>query len=167
MLLPITTGQRLARSGWWHFFNFCQKLVFLAMSLAPDMLPSQSRALKTRIRVKNAKNIWDKKWRIWPEPRARKPSLKRKNTLPLWRRQWKAQTQGKNFFSISGTRLAESIEGLNTSLALAAGKAWLCKLFKYFQQKLGRWDWEGYRFWKRLWLRIAGLQSSSWPAHLI
>jgi len=31
------------------------------MSLAPDMLASQSRALKTRIRVKNTKNIWDKK----------------------------------------------------------------------------------------------------------
>jgi len=43
----------------------------------------------------------------------------------------------KNFFSISDTRLAESIEGLNTSLALAAGKIWLCKLFKYFQKKLG------------------------------
>jgi len=41
----------------------------------------------------------------------------------------------KNFFSISGTRLVESIEGLNTSLA--AGKMWLCKLFKYFQQNLG------------------------------
>jgi len=45
------------------------------------------------------------------------------------------------FFSISGTRLAKSIEGLNTSLA--AGKVWLCKLFKYFQQKLGPRDWEG------------------------
>jgi len=43
----------------------------------------------------------------------------------------------KSFFSISGTRLAESIEGLNTSLALAAGKVWLCKLFKYFQQEFG------------------------------
>ena len=31
------------------------------MSLARDMLASQSRGLKTRIRVKNAKNIWDKK----------------------------------------------------------------------------------------------------------
>jgi len=49
----------------------------------------------------------------------------------------------KNFFSISDTRLAESIEGLNTSLALAAGKIWLCKLFKYFQKKLGLRDWMG------------------------
>jgi len=31
------------------------------MSLAADMLTSQSRALKIRIRVNNAKNIWDKK----------------------------------------------------------------------------------------------------------
>jgi len=46
----------------------------------------------------------------------------------------------KIFFSISGTRFAESIEGLNTSLALAAGKVWLCKLFKYLQQKLGPLD---------------------------
>jgi len=44
----------------------------------------------------------------------------------------------KNCFSISGTKLAESIEGLNTSLA--AGKVWLSKLFKYFQQNLGLWD---------------------------
>jgi len=32
------------------------------------MLASQSRALKARIRVKKAKNIWDKKWPIWREP---------------------------------------------------------------------------------------------------
>ena len=31
------------------------------MSLAPGMLASQSSILKTRIWVKNAKNIWDKK----------------------------------------------------------------------------------------------------------
>jgi len=31
------------------------------MSLAPDMLANQSRALKTRIQVKKAKYIWDKK----------------------------------------------------------------------------------------------------------
>jgi len=31
------------------------------MSLAPDMLASQSRALKTRIRVKNAKKILGQK----------------------------------------------------------------------------------------------------------
>ena len=42
-------------------FNLCQKLGFSAMSLAADMLTSQSRALKIRIRVNNAKNIWDKK----------------------------------------------------------------------------------------------------------
>jgi len=43
------------------------------MSVGTDMLASQSRALKTRIRVKNAKNIWVKKSPVWPEPRARKP----------------------------------------------------------------------------------------------
>ena len=50
----------------------------------------------------------------------------------------------KFFFSISGTRLAESTEGFNNSLALAAGKAWLCKLFKYLQQKLDPGDWKGW-----------------------
>jgi len=37
------------------FLNFCQKLGFSAISLAPDMLASQSRALKTHIRVKMQK----------------------------------------------------------------------------------------------------------------
>jgi len=69
--------------------------------------------------------------------RARKPSPKSQNTLLFWRDNGKPQTQHqKIFFLISGTRLAESIEGLNTSLALVAGKVWICKLFKYFQQKL-------------------------------
>jgi len=114
------------------------------MSLAPDVLASQSRAPKTRIRVKNAKYIWDKKWLIWPEPRVRKPSLKLKNTLPLWRRQWKTPNSTPIFFSsMSGARLAESIEGLNASLALAPGKVWLCKLFKYFKQKFNPRDWKG------------------------
>ena len=31
---------------------------------------------------------------------------------------------GKRFFSISTRRLAESVEGLNSSLALAAGELW-------------------------------------------
>ena len=110
------------------------------------MLVSQSSAPKTRIRVKNANNIWDKKWPIWPEPRARKRSLKRKKhpSIATWTMENPKSNSKNFFFSISCTRLAESTEGLNTSVA--AGKVWLCKLFKYFQQKLGTRDWKGKSF---------------------
>ena len=96
--LRLAKGWPEAANG--TFLNFCQKLCFYAMSLAPEMLASQSRAPKTRIWVKNAKNSWDKKWPVCPEPRARKPSLKCKNTLPLWCRQWKTQPKKKFFFNL-------------------------------------------------------------------
>ena len=35
-----------------------------------------------------------------------------------------AKPQTKNFFSVSTRRLAESVEGFNSSLALAAGDLW-------------------------------------------
>jgi len=34
------------------------------------------------------------------------------------------QTQNENFFSISSIRLAESVEGLNSSLPQSAGELW-------------------------------------------
>jgi len=40
----------------------------------------------------------------------------------LWRSPRKAQTQNENFFSILTTRLAESVEGLNISLAQSGGE---------------------------------------------
>jgi len=40
----------------------------------------------------------------------------------LWRTPRKAQTQNKIFFSILTTRFAESVEGLNSSLAQLPGE---------------------------------------------
>jgi len=53
---------RLAFVGakFWPFFGFW------AIILDPDMLASQSRALKTRFRVKNPKKHWAKKISHWP-----------------------------------------------------------------------------------------------------
>jgi len=42
----------------------------------------------------------------------------------------KAKTQNEKTFLPCGLRLAESVEGLNSSLAQAGGKSWRCKLFK-------------------------------------
>jgi len=45
-----------------------------------------------------------------------------KNTPPLWRSAQKIPTENENFFSISTTGLAESVEGLNSSLAQTPGE---------------------------------------------
>jgi len=47
------------------------------------------------------------------------------NMPSLWHHLQKTPTKNeKNFFSMSTWRLAESVEGLNSSLALAAGDLW-------------------------------------------
>jgi len=53
----------------------------------------------------------------------------------------KPQTQPKKFFFNLRYKTCWIHRGFNTSLA--AGKVWLCKLFKYFQEKLGPLDWDG------------------------
>jgi len=46
----------------------------------------------------------------------------------LWRYpQRTPNPKRKTFFSISTTRLAESVDGLNSSLAQSAGELWRCK----------------------------------------
>jgi len=56
-----------------------------------------------------------------------KGGQKFQNIPSLWRRLQKPTSQAKNFFSISTRRIAESVGGLNSSLALAAGKLQDCK----------------------------------------
>ena len=58
----------------------------------------------------------------------------------LWRSPRKAQTQNKIFVSILTTRLAESVEDLNSSLAQSPGELWDCKAL---QQKWRMRDWKG------------------------
>ena len=52
-----------------------------------------------------------------------------KNTPTCGAPPWKPPTENKKFlFSISTTRLAESVEGLNSSLAQSPGELQNCKL---------------------------------------
>ena len=53
-----------------------------------------------------------------------KVARKKQKHPHLWWSPWEPQTQNKIFFSISTRRLAESVDGLNSSLALAAGDLW-------------------------------------------
>ena len=46
------------------------------------------------------------------------------NMSSLWRHLQKTPTENEKLFFMSTTRLAESVEGLNSSLALAAGDLW-------------------------------------------
>ena len=88
------------------------------------MLASQSRALKTRFRVKNPKSIERKKFRIGLGPRARQSWPKIAQTCShcdVTHKKPKVQAE-KKLFSISSRRLAESAEGLINSLALLVGK---------------------------------------------
>jgi len=117
---------RLAFVGakFWPLFGFW------AIILDPDMLASQSRALKTRFRVSNPKKHWAKKIRIGLGPRARQSWPKIAQTCShcdVTHKQPKIQAEF--FFSISSRRLAESVKGLINSLALLVGKLWLAKVW--------------------------------------
>jgi len=103
------------------FINFC----FLSIILATDMLDGQSKALKTRILVYFKKKLEPREWvngfGSWPgkggQINAKTPPLV---TFP----QRTPNRKRKTFFSMSTRRLAESVEGLNSSLPLAAADLW-------------------------------------------
>jgi len=65
---------------------------------------------------------------IWLAPRAGKIGQKYVETSLLWRpTQRTPNTKLKFCFSISTRRLAESVDGLNSSLGQLAGELWRCK----------------------------------------
>ena len=92
----------------------------LSIISATDMLESHSRALKTRIDLVSEKILshinGPMGWIPGPGKGSQKPPTR--GVPPR-----KTPTENeKKFFSISTTRLAESVEGLNSSLAQSPGK---------------------------------------------
>ena len=60
---------------------------------------------------------------LWPRARC-DMGQKKLDRLQLWRHPQKNQIQNFNFFSIEITRLSACLDGLNSSLVLAAGELW-------------------------------------------
>ena len=89
------------------------------------MLESQSRALKTRrIACFLKKNLSDTIGSLDWRPGPRKLGQQNENDTPTCDVLPKRTTNPKRkiFFSISTSRLAESVDGLNSFLAQSAGK---------------------------------------------
>jgi len=96
--------------------------------LAPDMLESQSNALKTRMIASITKQPWAQQLAPWVGAQGReKLAKKAKTCFDYDVTPRKTLTQNENWFSISTRRLSESVESLNFSLAHSAVELWRCK----------------------------------------
>jgi len=90
------------------------------------MLESHSRALKdTDFCLVSEKNLGQKNGSIGWGPEPGKGGQKNAKILPLVTfPPANAKPKTKSLFPMSTRRLAESVEGLNSSLALPAGNVW-------------------------------------------
>ena len=93
---------------------------FWAIILSPDVLASQSRALKTLFRVTNPKKTWAKKIHIGLAPRARQRRQKCANMLSLWRNTQRIQnpSRKKIFFNfkLKACRIWWGFDQLSSSI---------------------------------------------------
>ena len=98
----------------WPFFGFW------AIILDSDMLTSQSRALKTRFRVKSPKKHWAKKFRVGLGPRARQswPKIGQKcSHCDVTHKEPKIPAE-KNFFDLKSKtcRIRRGFDQLSSSI---------------------------------------------------
>jgi len=98
---------------------------FLALILAPNMLESQSRALKTRMRAQFPKKLEPKMARCVGAQVQVQLAEKAKTCHHYHVTHRIAQTQIKKKFLIENGRPAEAVDDLNTFLALSPGELWL------------------------------------------
>jgi len=129
-------GQSWAWNGKFYLlwnFDFCQKQGFWPIILLPDMLESQSRALKMWILAKSEKKLEPKIWLIGLNYKDK--FAKNSKTCPhcdvTFR---KPLIEKEKKFLTCSLKLAESVKGLNSSLAQSAGDLWLCKLLKNYKK---------------------------------
>jgi len=96
--------------------------------MAPDMLESQSKALKTRMIAFITKQPCAKQLAHWVGAQGReKLAKKAKTCLDDDVTPRKTLTRNENCFSISTRRRSESVEGLHFSLTYSAVELWRCK----------------------------------------
>jgi len=105
------------------FSDFGGKWGFWAMTLVPNMLEGQARALSTREIIQFQKKFETKFWLIGLASRALQSwSKKRKHPHFASPCQANPSPKSKKCFLIEPRRLAASVEGLNNSVAIAAGE---------------------------------------------
>ena len=114
---------RLAFVGVEILTNFC----FLGHSFGSRHARKPIKGCKDSDNSLISKKTWAKKLAHWNWIGAQgrvKLAIKTQNHPYLWRSPKRTPNPKLNFFSVETTSRAESVDGLNTSLALAAGELW-------------------------------------------
>ena len=149
---PVFRGfEQLSRSIWLRVIAWSEmphRVVFdgakfwsifglWAIIFSPDMLESHSRALKTRISAYFPQKSWAKTMTQWVGVQGQvKVAKKRKNTPTCSGPPTEPQTETENsFFSISSRRLAESENGLDSSLANRVASYSIANLHQNFGRR--------------------------------
>jgi len=109
-----------------HFLILEVKWGFWAITLVPDLLEGQSRVLSIDAGDQFPKKVWAKILAHWIGVQGQSKLVKNPKTPPLCELlPGEPLTQIKKvIFLIEPRRLSASVEGLNTSLAAAAGELW-------------------------------------------